>query len=645
MRRERQKIIRRGWLIVGTTAVLSVFLVLFVLVRFGFFAKVEEGGAPPPTAGDLPAAVATGRHNVYDRNLQELAVSFRLTAIYARPLELTDIDAAAAGLAKVLEVDAARLYSLLKAERSFVWLGRQLPAGRAEKVLSLGIAGVYGIDEMVRFYPHGQAAAHVLGFVKDEQGLAGVEFVYDNVLRGVAGRDTELGYGDLGQEGVSPRGANLVLTLDLRIQSLLEQQLEKLASRTGAASAVAIIINPADGAVLAMVSLPTYDPNRFWDYAASVRRNRAITDPVFPGGLGRIFQAGAVFGQQGNLEAGGGDEAVPWVATGAGAYVSPALAGLPSWQGDAAPLGVFAERVGLNARTGIDLPDEQQGEGLDDVSGSGQRFRINDPVSATSALRLLSGFVSLLHDGAGVKPHLLAAVRDEKGEHGVVPGGRETVTKLPGGTGVAVLKALGGVDATGRRREFVAESLMAEQLIDSRFSAREKDSAGIEEQVAGGAQQAAVPSDRYYATLLGVRPAGDSSLAMVVALSGARFDPAAASPLAAMARQVLRQATALSGKPAARVAQQSRATDSDYYQAWRKLQARPDVAPVAAPAKLAETMPRVTGYSLRKALQALQSYGLPVRVEGSGRVVEQRPAAGESFKGSKEVVLKLRMDQ
>lgn len=131
MRRDRQKIVRQGWLIIGTVIVAAVVLVVVALWQFGFFA------GPGPVEGEVteqsPPSPALGRKNIYDRNGKEMAVSFRLTSIYARPLEIKDIDGTVTALAKGLGLKEGELRSLFRAERSFVWLDRKLPAAQAEK--------------------------------------------------------------------------------------------------------------------------------------------------------------------------------------------------------------------------------------------------------------------------------------------------------------------------------------------------------------------------------------------------------------------------------------------------------------------------------------------------------------------------------
>ncbi|MDH3359356.1 MAG: hypothetical protein OEL55_00655, partial [Desulfobulbaceae bacterium] len=119
MRRGQQKITRRGWLIASIAAVLFVLLVVSIFVRLGSVDDQDLKKEVLAGANDQPAlGAAVSRKNIYDRNCKELAVSFRLTSIYARPLEVDGIDKAASDIAAVLGVDKAGLSSLLITERS-----------------------------------------------------------------------------------------------------------------------------------------------------------------------------------------------------------------------------------------------------------------------------------------------------------------------------------------------------------------------------------------------------------------------------------------------------------------------------------------------------------------------------------------------
>ena len=120
---------------------------------------------------------------IYDRNGKGLALSCALKSIYVKPLELENIEDATAKLSSLLGRKQQELLSALRSERSFVWMGRKLDSVKADKINALGIKGVYLVDEFQRYYPYLNSAAHVVGFVKDELPLAGLEFYYDQLLR------------------------------------------------------------------------------------------------------------------------------------------------------------------------------------------------------------------------------------------------------------------------------------------------------------------------------------------------------------------------------------------------------------------------------------------------------------------------------
>ncbi len=641
MRRDRQKIVRRGWLIIGGAAALSVLLTLLVFACLGSFddrAATEEGGAGVKAVPALGRVVS--RKNIYDHNYRELAVSFRLTSIYARPLELVDIDAAVKDIATVLEVDKDELRSLLKAERSFIWLGRQLPALQAEKILGLGIPGVYGVDEMHRFYPHKQVAASVLGFVKDDQGLAGIEFQYDNVLRGIVGKDADLAKVGLSSpDSVEERGADLILSLDLRLQSLLEKRLGRVMQKANAASGVAAVMDAKTGAVVAMVSLPTYDPNSFWDFTATDRRNRAVVDPVFPGGIGRLFRCAAAYELRGGFPAIGVDEsAAQWQQDSEGVFVSRNLARLgKDVSGDAGDAS-FVERLALHPGTGIDLPVEQGGV-------NEQWFAGEEQTGSTTAIDLLTAFARTVNGGVLVRPRLLSRIRWEGGEWSGAAVSKDGAANFRPGLCGALLDSLGG--GSGHGRELIVESRLPEQLVESRAAVQGKELAGVVEMASPAvvAAETSRNAERYYATMLGMSAGNGPKLVVVAALSGSRFDAKVSSPLAGLGREILRKAVALRRGGSIRPQTLPQANEEAFYQAWLKIQKQPDRQQRSVRSRKVEVMPTVTGLSLRKALQVLQAYGLPVRVQGSGRVVAQQPVLGASLKGAQEVVLSLQLEQ
>ncbi len=133
------------------------------------------------------------RGTIYDARGRELAVSVEVESAFAVPREIRDGQAAAASLARVLEVDSGKLERLLAADREFVWVARKLDPPQARRVKDLQLPGIYFLEESKRYYPLREVGAHTLGYVgTDNHGLAGLEAMYDKVVAGKPGRRTVL---------------------------------------------------------------------------------------------------------------------------------------------------------------------------------------------------------------------------------------------------------------------------------------------------------------------------------------------------------------------------------------------------------------------------------------------------------------------
>jgi len=202
------------------------------------------------------------RGTILDRSGEPLAISLQSQSVYARPRRITEPEITARSLAKVLGLSPVEVRQRLTAEKPFVWLKRQIAPRDAEKIRELNLEGVGLYYEPNRYYPQGQLAGQVVGFVnRDSQGLEGVELRYDSYIRGETGsplveRDA-LGRRVL-TEGIEelqlPPGADIHLTLDTSIQYLTEKQLETAVIKFRAKAGIAIVVDPFTGEVLAMAN-------------------------------------------------------------------------------------------------------------------------------------------------------------------------------------------------------------------------------------------------------------------------------------------------------------------------------------------------------------------------------------------------------
>ena len=274
----------------GTLALCSVALVgrafNLQVVNNDFY--VEQGDAR--SLREIP--IPTSRGMITDRNGEPLAVSTPVESIWANPQELLKHPARTPQLAALLEVPVDYLERKLsqRADKEFLYLKRRINPNHARKLLAHGIPGVFSQREFRRFYPQGEALAHVLGFTNiDDRGQEGLELAFDEWLRGTPGAKRVIRDGqgrtveNVDLIKAAEPGRDLTLTIDRRIQYLAYRELRRALIESGATSGSAVVLDIATGEVLAMANLPTYNPNLLSAGNAETHRNRAVTDVVEPG--------------------------------------------------------------------------------------------------------------------------------------------------------------------------------------------------------------------------------------------------------------------------------------------------------------------------------------------------------------------------
>ena len=237
-------------------------------------------------------AIPANRGMITDRNGEPLAVSTPVESIWANPQELLATPQRLPQLAQALGIDVDTLTRKLseRADKEFVYLKRRINPAEARRILALRVPGVFSQREYRRFYPQGEAIAHVLGFTNiDDRGQEGLEYAFDDVLAGKPGlkrviRDRQ---GRIVEEVDLLRpaepGRDLTLTIDRRIQFLAYRELKTALAETGATSGSVVVLDVATGEVLAMANLPSFNPNAAGVGTRDAHRNRAVTDLIEPG--------------------------------------------------------------------------------------------------------------------------------------------------------------------------------------------------------------------------------------------------------------------------------------------------------------------------------------------------------------------------
>ena len=242
------------------------------------------------------------RGSIFDRNMHPLAMSIPVDSAFAVPAELADEQLAAGLLSGVLGIPPDVLETRLESSRSFVWIARKLPPDKAEAVAALNLKGVYFQKENQRIYPKRDLASHVLGFVDvDEKGLGGIEHELDSQIRGKSEKiivmaDARQRWFD-GGEAQRERGANVVLTLDEKIQYIAERELTAAIAKTHAIAGTVMVLNPNSGEILGLANWPKFNPNTANEAPAESRMNRAVTALYEPGSTFKLITLAAAFDQ------------------------------------------------------------------------------------------------------------------------------------------------------------------------------------------------------------------------------------------------------------------------------------------------------------------------------------------------------------
>jgi cell division protein FtsI (penicillin-binding protein 3) len=243
--------------------------------------------------------VAPKRGEIFDRQMNPLAMSLAVDSAFAVPYEIPDPKMVCDLLGHVLGLDAHDLLGRMTNSHSFCWVKRKTTPEEANRVRDFNLGGVYFQKESKRFYPKGDLAAHVVGYVGlDDRGLAGLEYGMDSIIRGRPGRvllATDAHRRSFqSTEWAGKPGKNLVLTLDEKIQYIAEKALAEAVEKWKATGGVAIVQNPNTGEILAMASQPTYDPNDFAKSLPEALQDRGLSWVYEPGSTFKLVTIAAV---------------------------------------------------------------------------------------------------------------------------------------------------------------------------------------------------------------------------------------------------------------------------------------------------------------------------------------------------------------
>ncbi|MEJ2654604.1 MAG: penicillin-binding protein 2 [Acidihalobacter sp.] len=244
-------------------------------------------------------AIPAHRGMILDRNKQPLAISTPVDSVWLDPQDGPD-GHGLRRLAGLLGVDAGQLAQNLQQARAvgreFMWVKRMISPALGRQVESLDLPGVALMREFKRYYPMGEVGSHVLGFTNiDDRGQEGLELEFNKWLTGLPGSKRVIRdrFGHIVQnvDLLKPArpGRDLVTTIDQRIQYLAYRALKTMVVRHGAVAGSIVVMDPSNGAIVAMADQPTFNPNQRSDYQGRLYRNRAVTDAYEPGSTMKPF--------------------------------------------------------------------------------------------------------------------------------------------------------------------------------------------------------------------------------------------------------------------------------------------------------------------------------------------------------------------
>ena len=327
------------------------------------------------------------RGDVVDVRGRPLAVSINAPSLFANAREVADPRSASLALKEILGGSTEEYFEKLNGRRRYVWLKRKINPDQQKRIEQLRIDGLGFVTESRRFYPKRELASSLVGFVGvDDAGMYGVEQSYQKHMGGHVGRIRI--QRDAKGRSVHPEsrvlvparpGADVRLTIDEVLQYIVEKELGAQVRRVGARRAIGVMVEPKSGRILALASVPGFNPNTYKLYGASLWKEPAIQEYYEPGSTFKIVTAAAYleageslskkyFAENGSYRFGGGrytlrdHKKYGWL-TAEEVIVKSSNIGALKMARDIGKhqLHFMAHRFGFGAKTGVNFPGEARG--------------------------------------------------------------------------------------------------------------------------------------------------------------------------------------------------------------------------------------------------------------------------------------------
>ena len=380
---------------------------------------------------------------------QPLVANEKCFLVFAQPKETENDEKLAKELSSVLEMDEATIAARLS-QKNLFWtpIKHKVEDDKTEAIKALNLSGIGFQEESKRFYPEGSGSAHLLGFVgKDaagkDKGYFGLEGYYDRELKGRPGfltieKDPQGNpiLTSSREEFDKENGSSLVLNIDRTVQYILENKLKEGIKKYDAKTGGAVLMNPQTGAILGMVSYPSYDPESFLDFDEKSFKNPLISDFFEPGSIFKVIimasaldqklvEADTLYNEKGPISI-GGYRIKTWNDEYNGEITMTEILERSSNVGMvwvAEKLGLdnafsYLKKFGFGQKTGIDFQEEfspelrpkEQWREIDLATASfGQGI-------AVTPIQILKAVSTIANKGRLVKPYVVQKIINENGE-------------------------------------------------------------------------------------------------------------------------------------------------------------------------------------------------------------------------------------
>lgn len=388
------------------------------------------------------------RGTIYDRHGSPLAMSVFTKSLYADPQMLKKNPEDIAELvAPYVSISKEAIVENLKEDTAFVWLDRMMEPDKSKAVEKIiedeKLEGLNFVEESKRYYPNGNLAAQVLGFVgTEDKGLDGLEMVLDDELKGgltkevvATDRKGNAIFGSVLAQYLPDKGKSVTLTIDATVQFIAERALEQAMVDIKPAHASVIVMDPKTGEILAMANRPTYDPNHYDKGKEQDFKNIAVTNLYEPGSTFKPIIASAalasgkwtvdtVYNDTGSIMA-SGHVMQNWNGEGYGKVrlleilkfsINTGMARLGLTTGPEI-LSEYVHKYGFGQPTGIELPGEGEGllfnpEEMADIDTAS--MSIGQGIAVTP-LQMVRAFGAIANGGILMKPHIVKAYNNPDG--------------------------------------------------------------------------------------------------------------------------------------------------------------------------------------------------------------------------------------